>query len=212
MLGTVSGTGIGAPIDLSLHGNAASKAKFARPLGYPGDWITSEDYPADAIRLKVEGATGFRLDIDADGAVARCTVTATSGSDELDQTACELLVRRARFSPAMDASGHPIAATYSSSVRWQIPQPAPIPIAPVDIQVSFDVDPQGVVSNCTTTMTAQGSSAMTAGIAALCTMFAGTKVALPPEMDSLSGRRHVTTRTIVTIGDAKTASSPPRPN
>jgi protein TonB len=212
MLGAASATGSRPPVDLPRREDMASKAKLATPLGYPGDWITSEDYPVDAMRLKVGGATGFRLSIDADGTVAACTVTASSGSDELDQTACQLLARRARFTPAMDASGHPIAATYSSSVRWQIPPQPAMPIAPIDIQVSFDVDSQGVVSNCVTKMTAQGPSVVAAGVANLCSMFATTKVGLPAGPASPPGKRHVTTRTIVTIDDVKTPPSASHPN
>jgi len=93
----------------------------ARPQGRPGDWVTTDDYPASALRAGLEGRTGFRLALGADGRATDCTVTVSSGSDELDRTACRLLQRRARFSPALDGDGHPIAADYTGSVVWRAP-------------------------------------------------------------------------------------------
>jgi protein TonB len=54
--------------------------------------------------------------------VTNCTVTGSSGSALLDSTACSLLRRRARFTPAEDASGNKIPANYSGKFRWEIPK------------------------------------------------------------------------------------------
>jgi protein TonB len=99
-----------------------SQASGAKARGNPGDWVTSDDYPPGALRENAQGVTGFRLDIGPDGRVTACTVTSSSGNSELDQTACRLLPRRARFTPAKDAAGNGMAATYSSAVRWQVPK------------------------------------------------------------------------------------------
>lgn len=99
-----------------------SQAVGAKPKGTPGEWVTPDDYPPGALRNNEAGVTGFKLDIDGSGKVTNCTVTASSGFPDLDQTACRLLPRRARFSPAKDASGAGMASTYSSAVRWQIPK------------------------------------------------------------------------------------------
>jgi periplasmic protein TonB len=99
-----------------------SQAVAAKPRGSPGDWVTPDDYPPSALRSEEAGVTGFKLDIDGSGRATNCTVTSSSGHGDLDDTACKLLVRRARFSPAKDAAGNGIASTYTSSVRWQIPK------------------------------------------------------------------------------------------
>jgi len=99
-----------------------SQASGAKPKGSPGDWVSSDDYPPSALRNNEAGVTGFRLDIDGTGHATNCTVTSSSGFPDLDQTACRLLIRRARFTPAKDAAGNGIATTYPSSVRWQIPK------------------------------------------------------------------------------------------
>jgi len=88
----------------------------------PGSWVTNDDYPAAALRAEQAGTTSFRLDVDAGGRVTNCTVTGSSGSSLLDNTACSLLKRRARFGPAEDSSGNKIPATYSNRFRWEIPK------------------------------------------------------------------------------------------
>jgi periplasmic protein TonB len=90
------------------------------PRGAPQNWVTNDDYPPSAQRDGVEGTTGFSLAVGADGKVTSCSVTSSSGSSLLDDTACRLLTRRARFNPAKDANGTPIAATYNNRFRWQI--------------------------------------------------------------------------------------------
>jgi protein TonB len=99
-----------------------SMASPAKPRGNPGGWVTNDDYPSSAIREGVQGTTSFRLDIGPDGRATNCTVTGSSGSASLDDTACRLLVRRARFTPAKDAAGNGLASSYSNRVRWQIPE------------------------------------------------------------------------------------------
>ena len=94
----------------------------AQPKGAPGSWVTSDDYPARALREERQGSTGFRLDIGPDGRVTNCTVTSSSGSPDLDAEACRLLPRRARFKPAVGSDGQPMADTFSSRVKWVIPE------------------------------------------------------------------------------------------
>lgn len=90
------------------------------PRGSPGSWVTNDDYPPSAQRDGVEGVTGFRLSVGPDGKVTGCAVTASSGSSLLDDTACRLLTRRARFNAAKDASGAGVAASYAGRFRWKI--------------------------------------------------------------------------------------------
>lgn len=90
------------------------------PRGSPGSWVTNDDYPPSAQRDGVEGVTGFSLAVGPDGRASGCSITASSGSSLLDDTACRLLMRRARFNPAKDVSGTAIASSYSGRFRWQI--------------------------------------------------------------------------------------------
>ena len=97
-------------------------AKKLTPRGSPQSWVTDDDYPPAALRSGDSGTVGFRLDVGPDGRVTSCSVTSSSGSSLLDQTACRLLQRRARFNAAEDENGNKIAAAFSSRFTWKIPQ------------------------------------------------------------------------------------------
>ncbi|MDE2442549.1 MAG: energy transducer TonB, partial [Betaproteobacteria bacterium] len=92
------------------------------PKGNPGNWATTNDYPSAALREERQGTTRFRVTVGADGKVVDCTVTGSSGSPDLDATACAKIRARARFQPATDGEGQPTTGTYSNSVRWVIPK------------------------------------------------------------------------------------------
>ncbi len=96
--------------------------KLARPKGNPGAWVSPNDYPTRDLNEGNEGVTRFRLSLTAEGRVADCTVTQSSGFPSLDAATCEKLTRRARFDPASDESGAQVPGTYSGAVRWQIPE------------------------------------------------------------------------------------------
>jgi protein TonB len=53
--------------------------------------------------------------------VTGCTVTSSSGSATLDAATCNILRRRARFTPATDSSGNPTTDTASTRIRWVLP-------------------------------------------------------------------------------------------
>lgn len=91
------------------------------PLGNPGGWITSNDYPASALRGGQSASVQFRLMIDAAGMPTSCKVqSATQGPAFIDLT-CTLLMKRARFSPAATADGKPVESYYTNSVNWLMP-------------------------------------------------------------------------------------------
>lgn len=98
-----------------------SQASPAAPRGNPGGWVTTNDYPSASLRAGEQGTTGFRLSVGADGRVADCTITSSSGHARLDAETCRQLQRRARFNPAQNDAGNATSGTYSSSVRWEIP-------------------------------------------------------------------------------------------
>jgi protein TonB len=90
------------------------------PRGSPQSWVTNDDYPPSAQRDGVEGSTGVRVQVGPDGRVTACAVTSSSGSTILDDTACRLVTRRARFNPAKEAGGSAIASSWAGRFRWQI--------------------------------------------------------------------------------------------
>jgi protein TonB len=100
---------------------AASKASGVLARGDRNQWITTDDYPPSALRGEEQGVVAIALRIAADGRIDSCTVTASSGHPTLDQATCRLYQRRARFTPARDDAGAPVAGTFNDRVRWQLP-------------------------------------------------------------------------------------------
>ena len=96
--------------------------KSAVPKGQPGNWATTNDYPSQALREERQGVTRFRVTVGIDGKVTDCTVTGSSGSADLDATACAKIRSRARFTPATDGDGNPTTGSYSNAIRWVIPK------------------------------------------------------------------------------------------
>ncbi len=92
------------------------------PLGNPGFWVTSNDYPTEALRQELSGNVSFLLIIGKDGKPISCKIAHSSGVPMLDQQTCSLLERRAHFTPARDANGDGVAGVYLNRVRWVIPQ------------------------------------------------------------------------------------------
>ena len=124
------------------------------PTGNPGLWVTTNDYPAFALSEEREGVVGFSLTIGPDGRVKSCDVTSSSGSPDLDSTACVLITQRARFTPARNQQGKVQTGRYANRVRWQIPSKGqnvawnvPIP-KPGQVNFTFTVDENGKPSNC----------------------------------------------------------------
>jgi TonB family protein len=120
---------IGATDNPSSSQDVASPPPLSRPdpkpRGNPGHWATSNDYPSVALQQEIEGTSGFSLTVGPDGRVSDCVITQSSGSPELDATTCTNVTRRARFEPALDASGTPTTGKYANRVRWQIPRFVP---------------------------------------------------------------------------------------
>jgi protein TonB len=85
-------------------------------------YVSNDDYPQAAIRAEEQGTTRFRLTVGTDGRVSNCEITGSSGSSSLDRTTCDLMRRRARFTPAKDQAGNPIGDTHSASIRWVLPE------------------------------------------------------------------------------------------
>lgn len=98
-----------------------SKASAVAARGDRNQWISTDDYPPSALRAGEEGVVGIALAVGADGRIQSCAVTASSGHAALDQATCRLYQRRARFAPARDDAGTPVAGMFKDRVRWRLP-------------------------------------------------------------------------------------------
>jgi protein TonB len=98
-----------------------SKARGVKPKGQAG-WAgrIQSNYPTRAAREEREGRVGVRVQIGPDGRVTACSVSGSSGSPDLDEAACDGMTRYARFDPALDAAGTPIASSYSTAIVYKL--------------------------------------------------------------------------------------------
>ena len=94
----------------------------AAPRNDPTRWVTTDDYRSSWINREMTGTARFRLEIAANGTVQGCTITGSTGHAELDAATCSLVTRRAKFQPARGGDGQPVAGSYSSAVRWIVPE------------------------------------------------------------------------------------------
>ena len=99
----------------------AIEPKLASPRNAIGRWVTDDDYRTRWIREGLSGTASFTLQVSASGRVTDCRITRSTGHGVLDRATCELITRRARFNPALEASGKPVSGTFSSSIRWKLP-------------------------------------------------------------------------------------------
>jgi hypothetical protein len=99
--------------------DAAAVSKPAVAIG-PGSWINFDDFPRSDGLVMDTGETDFRLAVGPDGKPTQCTIMVKSGSERLDQLTCRLLMLRARFTPAKDKAGKPVAGIYSNELIWAL--------------------------------------------------------------------------------------------
>lgn len=98
-------------------------ATLARPATLIGGVETlaiTEDYPSNALRNGEEGVVGAQWTIGADGIVRDCRITRSSGFASLDHATCRSILKRARYTPAIDASGKPIDSINATQFIWAI--------------------------------------------------------------------------------------------
>ena len=75
--------------------------------------------------------------VNAQGAVADCRITKSSGNEIVDNATCGMLTQRARFKPARDPYGIPTEDTVSRTIEWRIEDHALHLMGPADVDESL---------------------------------------------------------------------------
>ena len=92
--------------------------KSPKPLSKPTWWLSSNDYPTGMLNLGKQALVNFRLSVDAQGIPTACEIQSSYNDKTFDEVTCATLMRRARFSPALDAQGQAVPSFYVNTVRW----------------------------------------------------------------------------------------------
>ena len=107
--GAGSGTGSGGAGSGSGGGGGGGIA--VRPALLRG--ITNRDYPEAIQRNWPRGGQVFvRVRVETNGRPSKCDVMRSFGDPGIDQWTCSLVMNRATFRPATDASGRPVSAWF----------------------------------------------------------------------------------------------------
>jgi len=88
--------------------------------GPAAKYVSSQDYPRDALVEMSTGVNSARVKVDDKGIPSDCTLLETSHNDALDQTLCAIVLRF-RFRPATDRSGRPVASFKALRFDWRMP-------------------------------------------------------------------------------------------
>ena len=82
-----------------------------------------ENYPKGPDRSYQNGLVRLRLDIGEDGKVKGCQAQSELAADRFYKTACDIMQKRAKFLPALDENGVPMASFYNFQItylgRWK---------------------------------------------------------------------------------------------
>lgn len=100
----------------------AKQTRPALPVKSPNTWFTDQAYPSAAIMKGRRGIVNFRLSVDETGKATACHIQQSTSAKDFDGVVCKTLMRRARFDPALDDGGKPMASFYRSMIIFDIPQ------------------------------------------------------------------------------------------
>ena len=100
-------------IDLEAHRRLS---RAVAPLDNPGDWMSYKDYPAELLRQRKVGLVQFRLSVSAEGKPTQCHIQNATKPEDFERAVCDGLMSRARFRPALDEQGSPIASYWRNAV------------------------------------------------------------------------------------------------
>jgi len=155
----------------------------AQAIGRQG-WLSSDDYPAAALRNEEQGTVAVWLDIGTDGRVTGCTISSSSGSPSLDAATCRIFRSRGRFRPARNPAEEPVPGAVRERIRWILPDFDTLPLEPAFAAFEARVEGGGA-SDCEAVYAAPGENELAA---------LGCEIVLPlgwplPEAFGRSGSR-----------------------
>ena len=130
---------------------AAPQGRDARALDLRG-LFSADDYPLESLRNNEQGRVKVKLGVDASGAVSSCTIVESSGHSALDERTCAVLQERAKFEPATDSRGNPIASDFTQEISWKLGMsgPTPMPRGEWMLRMTVGLTGDGAMVSCRT--------------------------------------------------------------
>ncbi|MGB3807554.1 MAG: TonB family protein [Erythrobacter sp.] len=85
-----------------------------------GNWLSPADYPRYLVRYQIGAEIGVRLTVNARGKATSCIVTNSNRPQLFDDAVCLGLMKRAKFEPARNAKGKPVASYFSINIVFSV--------------------------------------------------------------------------------------------
>jgi len=83
--------------------------------------FSADDYPAAAQAAEAQGTAQATLTVSPSGQVVGCSLIRSTGNGALDAATCNILRRRAKFTPARDSNGQPTTDTVTTPpIVWRL--------------------------------------------------------------------------------------------
>ena len=92
------------------------------PEGAPANWVTTDDYPTDALSAHRQGTSYIVWAVDLKGRVVDCRIVQSSGTKSLDDAACRGITLRGRYRPAIGMDDKPMVSHQSRKIFWILPE------------------------------------------------------------------------------------------
>lgn len=97
-----------------------SLSRKPKARGTAASWFSPDDYPSKMLDRNKQAMVNVRVIVDEKGAPATCTIQRSTHPKDFDDLVCRLILKRARFEPALDASGNPVRSFYTQRVTWRL--------------------------------------------------------------------------------------------
>ena len=95
----------------------AKRAHAVQPLQ---SYFSAGDYPTEALKAGAMGSVRVKVIVDPTGLPTDCDVVGSSRNKELDAATCDVIMKRARYEPAVDIDGKAVRAIDVTTVIWML--------------------------------------------------------------------------------------------
>jgi TonB family protein len=105
-------------IDVAKHKKLQQPLK---PTVSLDKWIIASDYPRNMLAMGKRSLIHIRMIVDTNGTPTSCNIQQSNRLPEFDILVCKSLMKRAKFTPALDENGLPIISYWTQSVFFNLP-------------------------------------------------------------------------------------------
>ncbi|MEO6581838.1 MAG: energy transducer TonB [Sphingomicrobium sp.] len=83
-------------------------------------WFSESDYPKKMLDGGHQSIVNYRLIVDTSGKPESCHIQTSTRPKDFDDHVCRIVMKRARFDPALDAAGKPVRSYWRQTINFRI--------------------------------------------------------------------------------------------